>query len=189
MQESIVFTGTVGEVVHMRQDNGKVFEQYRRSPGTRLIIVSPEGKVLLTKEKRQETNSIDLRLPGGKVCDTIDQYRELRASGQDMVAIAKVAAQKEALEETGLHIQNLALVTRARAGATVEWDLYYFLVRDYGVTEQGQKLEEGEDIQVTWLSVAEIKLAIASNQMQEWRSVGVLLGLVLPKLETGALAN
>lgn len=183
MSEDTVFKGNIGEVVHIAQPDGRVFEMFRRPPGTRTIVVSPEGKVLITREHRHETKNVDLRLPGGKVCDTLGEYDKLRASGQDMAEFAKTGAIKEVCEETGLNIKDPKLVTVATAGATVDWDLYYFLARDYTHTKDGQQLEHGENIEVTWMSSSEIIAAIKLGQMQEWRSVGVLLGLVLPKFK------
>lgn len=180
--EQVVFSGKIGEVVHATQPDGRVFERFRRPPGTRLVIISPEQKILLTKEFRQETNSIDLRLPGGKVCDSLAEYRSLVASQTELVESARAAATKEAIEEVGLIVSDLELITVAPAGATVQWDLYYFLVRTYEEHPEGQHLEHGENIEVTWLSIHEIKVAIAAGQMQEWRSVGVLLGKVFPML-------
>lgn len=182
-QESIAFTGHIGEVIHETQSDGRVFERYRRAPGTRLVIVSPEKKVLITQEHRQETGGVDLRLPGGKVCDSLEEYRALITSGKDMTEAAKVAAIKEAAEETGFIVTDPRLLTKANAGATVEWDLYYFYVDNYKGAPEGQQLEHGEDIAVTWMSPLQIREAIASGEMQEWRSVGVLLGMVLPGLE------
>jgi len=182
--EEIAFSGRIGEIVHNPQPDGRVFERFRRAPGTRLAIISPDQKVLLTKEHRYEADGIDLRLPGGKVCDTLDEYRKLLASGRDIVEAATEAAAKEALEETGLIVSNPKLLTKANAGATVEWDLYYFLVEDYTESEDGQQLEDGEQIEeVVYLTPNEVRQAIARGEMQEWRSVGVLLGMVLPQLE------
>lgn len=180
--ETIAFSGKIGEIIHTPQPDGRVFERYRRPPGTRLVIVSPDGKVLITREHRQEAGGFDLRLPGGKVCDTLAAYHQLLRSGHSVEAAAREAAMKEALEETGLTIAEPELITRATAGATVEWDLYYYLVKHYEVSGAGQQLEAGEDISVTWLTPAEVRSAVAQGQMQEWRSVGVLLGLVLPQL-------
>jgi 8-oxo-dGTP pyrophosphatase MutT (NUDIX family) len=180
--ETTVFSGKIGEVIHTKQKDGRVFERYRRPPGTRLIIVSPDKKILITKEHRSEAKGIDLRLPGGKVCDSLDDYRALLSSGGDIAEAAKKAAAKEALEETGLIIENPQLITQATAGATVEWDLYYFLVDTYTKNPGGQELEDGEDIEVTWMTADELRQAIEDGQMQEWRSVGVLLAKVLPKL-------
>jgi len=181
-QESIAFSGRIGEIVNTEQADGRVFERYRRPPGTRLIIISPENRILVTKEYRHETGGIDLRLPGGKVCDTIESYHELLSSGRDMIEAATEAAKKEALEETGLIVKNLELVTVAKAGATVEWDLFYFIVRDYEAHVDGQQLETGEDIEVTWASPEAIIEAVLNGHMNEWRSVGVMLGLVLPNI-------
>lgn len=181
--QKVTFSGKVGEVVHTVQPDGRVFERFRRSPGTRIIIISPDKKILITKEHRHETSGVDLRLPGGKVRDTLAEYNELLESGQDIKEAAKQAAIKETLEETGLIVDNIKLLTKANAGATVEWDLYYFLVDKYTESPNGQQLERGEDIEVTWMGSREIRQAIAGGEMQEWRSAGVLLGLVLPKIE------
>lgn len=178
-----VFKGRVGEVVHTVQPDGRTFEHFRRPPGTRIVIVSADKKILITKERRIETGNVDLRLPGGKVRDSLTAYNELIQSGQDIVEAAKQAAIKETLEETGLIVENIKLLTKANAGATVEWDLYYFLVDKYRESPNGQELEHGEDIEVTWMSSSEIRHAITKGEMQEWRSVGVLLGLILPRLE------
>ncbi|HSX01490.1 MAG TPA: hypothetical protein VLF67_04595 [Candidatus Saccharimonas sp.] len=185
--ETIAFAGRIGEVVHTTQPDGRVFEQYRRAPGTRLIFVSPEGKILFNQEFRRESGAVDLRLPGGKVCDTLEAYNELRGSGRDITAAAKTAAVQEARQEAGLAVEpaDLELVTKANAGATVEWDLYYFLVRHYQTHNEGREVveDEGADIKGhVWLTPADIQQAVAAGQMEEWRSVGVLLGKVLPEL-------
>ncbi len=181
-EDVIAFSGKIGEIIHAKQPDGRVFERYRRPPGTRLIIVSPDKKILVTKEHRSETAGIDLRLPGGKVCDSLDDYHKLLSSGQNIVEAAKMAAAKEALEETGLIIENPQLITKANAGATVEWDLYYFRVDKYTTSPGGQELEAGEDIEVAWMTADELRQAIKNGEMQEWRSVGVLLAKVLPGL-------
>ena len=187
LPEETVFAGKIGAVVHTTQADGRVFEQFRRPPGTRLVIVSPERKILITKEFRHENGNYDLRLPGGKVCDTLAQYQALLANGANIADAAVAGAAKEALEETGLIIEHPKLITVANAGATVQWDLYYFLVRNYHEHTAGQQLEHGEDIKVTWMDASEIRSAIAAGKMAEWRSVGVLLGLVLPELERSSL--
>ena len=183
MREKVPYTGTIGEIVETTQDDGRVFERYRRAPGTRIIIISQDSKILVTKEYRGETGNVDLRLPGGKVRDTIHEYRELIDSGQSIMQAATEGAIKEAAEETGLSIQNPKLVTVSRAGATVEWDLYYFVVTEFSELESGQSLKQGEKIEIGWMTLDEIEDAIVNKRMQEWRSVGVLLGLIKPRLQ------
>ena len=63
----------------------------------------------------------------------------------------------------------------------MEWDLYYFLVRDFTEAPGGPSPEEGEDIVPRWLGPEEIIDAIRQGRMSEWRSVGVLFGWVFPE--------
>jgi 8-oxo-dGTP pyrophosphatase MutT (NUDIX family) len=184
LNEEVAFSGKIGEVIHTTQPDGRVFERYRRSPGIRLVIVTPKKKIIMSREHRQETGGVDLRLPGGKVCDTLGEYHALLASGTDLVVAATLAAAKEGSEEVGVTVNNLSLLAKANAGATVEWDLFYFMTHDYQENAEGQNLEHGEQIERVELSPPEIREAIINGEMQEWRSVGVLLGLVLPQLES-----
>lgn len=181
--ESIAYSGKIGEVIHTEQPDGRVFERFRRPPGTRIIIVSPDNKILVTKEYRQESGKVDLRLPGGKVRDSVADYHELLMSGQSMLDAAAEAAKKEALEETGMIIDNLELATIANAGSTVEWDLYYFITDNYRPSQDGQQLEHGEAIEVTWASIDEIKTAAEEGRMEEMRSVGVLYASIFPTIK------
>ena len=155
--ETIAFSGKIGEVVHAVQPDGRIFERYRRPPGTRIVLVSPKKEILITREHRLESGNIDLRLPGGKVRDSLAEYHDLLDSGQDLTEAAKTAAIKEALEETGLIVKNLKLIIKVNAGATVDWDLYYFMVTDYEASPDGQQLEHGEDIEVTWTTTTDIR--------------------------------
>jgi 8-oxo-dGTP pyrophosphatase MutT (NUDIX family) len=180
MSDEIAFSGKIGEVIQTRQPDGRLFERYRRPPGVRLIIISPDNKILVTKEHRGEAGGVDLRLPGGKVCDSLEEYHALLDNGKDMVAAAAEAAIKEAREETGLIIINPQLVVKANAGATVEWDLYYFKITDYTENAGGQELESGEKIEVTWMDPQDLEQSIKRGEMQEWRSAGVLLAKILP---------
>lgn len=49
----------------------------RRPPGIRALIVNKEKKqILLSKEFRYELNNWDYRLPGGKVFDSLNDYKK-----------------------------------------------------------------------------------------------------------------
>ena len=52
--DEVVFNGKIGEVVHTDQKDGRVFERYRSSPAIKLVILSPENKILVTQERRTE---------------------------------------------------------------------------------------------------------------------------------------
>jgi 8-oxo-dGTP pyrophosphatase MutT (NUDIX family) len=179
--ETIRYVGKLGEILHTSQPDGRVFERFRRPPGVRVIVTSPNG-ILLTREFRHEIAGHDLRLPGGKVFDDLESFSRARSRGS-VQECAVQAATKEAREETGLRVRDLKLITIARAGATVEWDLYYFRTSAFSVVPTGPDPEPGEEITSAWYSPEKATEALRSGQMSEWRSVGVLLALVFPDLE------
>ncbi len=131
--EKITHKGKIIEVVQkeMGQD-GKTWtlEFARRSPGTRLII-EKEGKIILSKEFRHELGSYDYRLPGGKVYDTLDEYNIALEQNIDISESAKAGAIKEAREDVGVDAHNISFLHKSICGATVVWDLYYFVIKDF----------------------------------------------------------
>ena len=175
--EQIVFQGKIVEVVHQPMkigDKSVSFEAARRSPGTRLIIVDTRKKqIILTKEFRTELNDYDYRLPGGKVFDSLNEYNDFLASGKDILEPAVERAKIEAKEETGIVANNARHIHTSVNGATVTWDLLYFVIDDW---KRGkQQLEAGEDISVEWFDFAEASEIALSGAMHEDRSAAVLL--------------
>ena len=82
--EPIIFSeGRIGAIVKfpVLVDEGegyveKTFEKFVRSPGTRIIAVR-DNTIYLQKEARMEQNgAFDWRLPGGKVVDTFEEYKQ-----------------------------------------------------------------------------------------------------------------
>ena len=176
--ENIVYQGKILEVVQQQVisgDNEFTIEFARRAPGTRLIIPTPNNTLLMTKEYRIELGEWDYRLPGGKVFDRLTDYNAALADNIDMQKAAETAAKKEALEEVGLEVDRLAYLATSKCGATVEWDLYYFIVEEYKKRSEGQQLEHGENIQVVELPFEEVKRICLEGGMQEERSVAILL--------------
>lgn len=167
--EKIKYSGNIIEVIEEQHGN-KTFEIARRSPGVRALIVN-NNKILLSREFRIEIDDYDYRLPGGKVFDTLNEY-SVHAK-ENLIEYAKKAVVKECFEEVGLNIKNPQLLKISKAGATIVWDLYYFLVLDF--TQDVQHLEEGEDISFDWYTFEQVKDFCLNNQIQEDRSVAVIL--------------
>jgi ADP-ribose pyrophosphatase YjhB (NUDIX family) len=173
--EKITHQGKIIEVVQKEvEQNGKVktFEFARRSPGTRLIIPK-EDKILLSKEFRHEVEGYDYRLPGGKVYDSLEEYNLALQSGVDIGEMAKKAAIKEAREETGIEIKDISFIHKSVCGATVVWDLFYFVVNDF--SETSRQLEDGEDIEVEYVSRDKVKEMCLNGTIGEERSALVLI--------------
>lgn len=175
-QETIAYQGKLFSIIHSSHlINGKevIFESARRAPGTRLIIHHKPGLLLLTKEFRRELNDYDIRLPGGKVFDSLVEYQTALQGDQDLTSNIEFAARKEALEEVGVQTCDLKFFAKSVLGATVSWDLYYFLITNPVFADQN--LEHGEDISLVEFSFKEAEQACLDGRISEERSALQLL--------------
>ena len=159
VKEKVAYIGKTFEIVKKSFKNSKLsveFEMARRSPGVRLIIIN-KNKILLTKEFRPEFNDYDYRLPGGKVFDSLKEYKIAISKKYDMLKCTKEAAKKECAEETGLIPKRIRLFQISKAGLTVYWDLFYFVVDDFDGSIKNQKLEDDEITLPEWKTFEEAK--------------------------------
>ncbi len=180
MEEEIIAKGKIFELVQIPKSDGKVFEVARRTPGVRLIIVDTKvSKVLLSKEFRYELKDWDYRLPGGKVFDTLDEFEAWRKSGTDLDPELEKRVKIEAHEEVGIDVVSCGFFKKSTLGATVEWDLYVYVVKDWKVHHEGQNNEAGEFGEKiendNWFSFSEAEDLILKGKMQEERMALVLL--------------
>lgn len=171
--ENIKYRGKIIEVIEESHGN-KIFEKARRSPGVRALIVK-DNNILLSREFRYELNDYDYRLPGGKVFDTLNDYSN--HLNEDLTKYADKAVVKECYEEVGLNVKNPKLIKVSKAGATIEWDLYYYLIEDFEYDVQ--HLEDGEDITFNWYSLSEVEKFCLQDKIKEDRSVAVILRYVI----------
>jgi 8-oxo-dGTP pyrophosphatase MutT (NUDIX family) len=169
-----IYSGKLFEVLQ----NGKGWERVARAPGVRVIIDDvAAGRILLSHEFRYELNEHDFRLPGGKVFDTLDDLDAFRASGADILTIAQQKAIDETREEVGMAITEPEFYDKSTLGATVEWDLFVFIAREFSELDNDARGEdEKNDITGTeWFSYDEIKQMIMDKKMQEDRVAMILL--------------
>lgn len=152
----------------------------RRPPGIRALIINKEKKqILLSHEFRYELNDWDYRLPGGKVFDSLEDYKK-SLERQDVLENVERTVPKEVLEEVGLLVTHPKLLKVSRDGAGVIWDLYYYEVTDFKVNEKGAQLEENEYVDgYVWKSFDEIIELCINQQIHEDRTVGMLLTYIL----------
>ena len=175
--EEVVYQGRMLEIVNQAMSDGAktiTFEWARRAPGIRLILVdSKKQTILLTKEHRYELDSDDYRLPGGKVFDSLTEYNNFLATGKNIIEPATQKAHGEAEEEAGVKVENLEHYHTSKCGATVQWDLLYFVGKDWKATKQ--KLELGEEIGVEEVTFNEAFQIALDGRMSEERSALILL--------------
>lgn len=176
-EEKIVAKGNIFELLHLVQPDGRVFEVARRAPGVRVIIADRDAKkVLLTREVRRELDKPDYRLPGGKVFDSLSEYEAFRTSGNAILPCASDKAKAEAAEEAGIAVQAVKLYKKSTLGATVEWDLYVFEALEWSEHDEGQSLEDGEQVEdVSWYDYADVERMVLEGDMQEERIALILL--------------
>lgn len=110
----------------------------------------------------------------------IDSLDDFKAFSGDMAIEAQQAVIKESREETGIVIHNPELIHISHCGASVDWDLYYFVSTDFEDTGEHDRDDEGEaDMTIDWYTLEAVKAKILSGEMSEDRSVGVLLPWIL----------
>jgi 8-oxo-dGTP pyrophosphatase MutT (NUDIX family) len=175
-EERVAFQGEILEIVRQDMSVGDKevpFEWARRAPGTRLLIDNGE-EILLTHEYRHEIKDKDYRLPGGKVFDSLESYNKfLQEDSENIERVAEQAAIEEAKEEAGVEPSSVNFFKSNHSGATVEWDLFYFIVEQY--EEVGQNLEPGEEIDYEWYSYEEATSMCLEGEIQEDRTAAVIL--------------
>jgi 8-oxo-dGTP pyrophosphatase MutT (NUDIX family) len=86
-----------------------------------------------------------------------------------------LSAKRECEEETWLIPQDISLYYISKVWATIERDLYYYVITTFVHHEKWQQLELWENIIVEWKTKEEIFALIKQWAMREDRSVGVLL--------------
>ena len=174
----IKYSGLMIEILHQKMQIGdkiKIFERARRSPGVRVMIVK-NNSMLITKEYRTEIHDWDFRLPGGKVFDSLQEYKFALTTEKNMLLLALEAAKKEVDEETGLIVDNINhFATSNTGGPTVEWDMFYFVADRFHKSHDGQKLELGENIVCMWMDFEEVKKICLNGSIREERTVANIL--------------
>ena len=185
MKEKVLYDNQFFEFIEQEKeflvDNEKknlLLRFVRRSPGVRALIVNHQDQILLSYEYRYDLECFDYRLPGGKVFDSLKEYRK-SLQENNILENATKAVIKEVKEEVGLKIENPELLWISKAGTSVHWDLYYYTVKDYRILKK-QSLEENEVINgFVWKSFEEVKEMCINHVIHEERTVGVLLSYIL----------
>lgn len=141
------------------------------APSVRIIIPF-EDSVLLTYEFRKEYGDYVVRVPGGKVFDTLSSYLAFVRRKGNMLRAASRAAIKESNEEVGIIIPPDALehFSISKPEATVRRELYYFVAGQFTFDPRGQHLTENEDIEVVRFSFAEAAEMCKNGQISEDQS-------------------
>lgn len=139
-----VFKGQIFDVYQWQQKmfdgTTETFEMLKR-PDTIKIIAIKDKKIVITDEQQPDHKSF-LDLPGGR--HDVDSETELDA------------AKREVLEETGMAFKSWKLVKVEQPHTKIDWFVYLFVATDFE-SQQDQKLDAGEKIEVKSMSFDEVK--------------------------------
>ncbi len=178
----VMYSGIIFDIIHQNMqidDKTETYEVARRSPGVRIMFVK-NGRMLIAKEYREEISGWDYRLPGGKVFDSLREYKEYIDSGDEIIDYALKAVENEGREEAGLVADNIEYFSKSGSGGrTVNWDLYYFVVEKFHLSDGGQMLEPGENITCEWMGFDDVKRLCLDGSIQEDRTVANVLKFIM----------
>lgn len=177
----VIYSGRLIDVVKrtLRVSKTNKISEYsievaRRPPGVRLLV-ERAGKYLLLKEFRSELLRWDYRLANGKVFESQADHLEFLNSKCSIDERLVQAVKNEGHEELGLNISSAKLELISHAGATIEWDLYFFRVNEFEKNPMGPPPESTELLQAEWHEPAEVLRLIQCGEFSEDRSIGFLL--------------
>jgi hypothetical protein len=179
--EEIVFQGKMIEVVHQPMKHNGIVQTYewaQRAPGVRIIIPDYETKeLILTREYRAELDAFDIRLPGGKVFNSLNEWNQHKQTGEDIESIALEKVKEEGLEEAGIEIDEARLVAISKNGAMMHWDLLYFVADKWHEHEDGAQHQEFEQgvTSVARYKFDEVENLLRDGSISEDRSVAALV--------------
>lgn len=181
------YRGTIFGLYQAVAENGKVFEEVRRTPGVRLLITNDQDEILLNQEKRRTLGyKVDHRLPGGKVFDSINDAETYR-NHPDLGGYVIDAAIREAREEIGLDIQaeDCEIFAQDQYDGKVEFDLYFVAVRRFTILDSGPEFADSEHQEIVgwqWHDYKAAKhLALDYQKFSEGRSARMLLSFLCSK--------
>ena len=180
--DTILYSGKLIDVVsrtlRVVKSDSKPFEYSievaRRPPGVRLIVLR-DSRYLLLKEYRAELQGWDYRLAGGKVFESQEHHLAFLQTSAPIAERLAYTVSAEAKEELGIVVKASHFMRKSSAGATVDWDLYFFMIDGFEELESGPQPEGTELLTSEWHDADSVVHLIQSHQFSEDRSIGVLL--------------
>jgi ADP-ribose pyrophosphatase len=116
------------------------------------VAITADNKIILVKQYRHPVDKVLIELPGGFI----------DAGENELQAI-----ERELLEETGYHFDNIIYLakTAANPGVLNNYTNLYLATGGQKISEQ--QLDANEDIEMVFVSVAEVKKMLLNNEFDQ----------------------
>lgn len=133
--------------------DGKIIEPYyvyEFPDWVTAFAITKEGKVILEKQYRHALGQVHYEIPGGCVEPTD--------------ATMEAAISRELLEETGYQFERFEFLGLTSANPSTNNNIMHLFLATGGELVQEQQLDEGEDIEVQFATIDEVKNLLRTNQ-------------------------
>lgn len=133
-----VFDGIIFDVYQWQQQlydgNTATFEMLKRADTVNIIAVTPEKRIVLTKQTQPAKDPF-VGMLGGRV---------------DQGELPWDAAKRELLEESGMVSDDWELLVSQQIATKIDWAIFTFIARDCRI-EKDQELDGGEKIELMFV--------------------------------------
>ena len=129
-----------------------------------VVAIDADDHVILVRQYRHGFGGLSLELPGGMV----------DAADPDI----PTAAARELMEETGYAAPVMRLLQTLTPNSATHTNRLYALLAEGVVPAGGQRLDEGEEIEIVRLPVAEaVRTALSGGMVHAMHIAALLMGL------------
>ncbi|HVK97634.1 MAG TPA: NUDIX hydrolase [Flavisolibacter sp.] len=114
------------------------------------FALTKEGQVLMVKQYRHGIGEIGIELPGGVV---------------DEGETPEYAMKRELMEETGYKFDSILYLGKISANPSTTNNYMHMYLATGGVKVAEQSLDDGEDVEVLYMSIDEVKQLVKENKI------------------------
>lgn len=116
------------------------------------FCLTKDGKVVMVKQYRRGSDSIEIELPGG-----------VSEDGESM----EEAVLREVKEETGYEFDTIEFLGKTSANPSTTNNFAHFFLATGGVKVAEQQLDDTEEVEVLLMTIDEVKALVKENKMAQ----------------------